>query len=93
MLFGAHDEVLPKAGITMFLGRLPTKGVRVAVYPEGYHMLLRDLHGDIVAKDVAAWIAERPARLPSGDECSGAAASAPPCRVAGSGVPSAKSLR
>lgn len=80
ILYGAHEEVLPHSAVTGFLARVPAKDVRVALYPKGYHMLLRDLNGDIVAKDVAAWIADRSAPLPSGAECRGDAASAAPCR-------------
>ena len=28
----------------------------VREYPKGYHMLLRDLDGEAVDKDVAAWV-------------------------------------
>jgi alpha-beta hydrolase superfamily lysophospholipase len=80
VLYGAHEEVLPHTAVTGFLERVPPKNVRVAFYPKGYHMLLRDLNGDIVANDVAAWIADRRAPLPSGDECGGDAAASPPCR-------------
>ncbi len=80
VLYGAHEEVVPHSAVTGFLSRVPAKNVRVAVYPDGYHMLLRDLHGDIVAKDVAAWVVDRAAPLPSGNECRGDAATAAPCR-------------
>jgi alpha-beta hydrolase superfamily lysophospholipase len=80
VLYGAHEQVLPHSAVTGFLNRVPPNNVRVAFYPKGYHMLLRDLNGDIVANDVAAWIADRGAPLPSGDECGGPAAASPPCR-------------
>ena len=80
VLFGVHEEVLPHSAVTSFLARLPARDVRVALYPNGYHMLLRDLDGDVVAKDVLAWMANRTAPLPSGDECRGDAAAAAPCR-------------
>jgi alpha-beta hydrolase superfamily lysophospholipase len=80
VLYGAHEEVLPHSAVTNFLAQVPATNVRVAFYPHGYHMLLRDLHGDIVADDVAAWIADRTAPLPSGNECGGDAAASPPCR-------------
>lgn len=80
VLYGAHEEVLPHSAVTGFLERVPSRNVRVAFYPKGYHMLLRDLNGDIVANDVAAWVADRKAPLPSGDECGGDAAASPPCR-------------
>jgi alpha-beta hydrolase superfamily lysophospholipase len=83
-LFGAHEEVLPHAAVAAFLARLPDRDMRVAIYPEGYHMLLRDLHGEIVARDIATWIMDRSERLPSGDECAAFAADSPPCRPKGS---------
>jgi acylglycerol lipase len=80
VLYGAHEEVLPHTAVKTFLDRVPPNNVRVAFYPKGYHMLLRDLNGDIVANDVATWVADRTAPLPSGDECGGDAAASPPCR-------------
>ena len=39
---------------------------RIAVYPKGYHMLLRDLDAAKPQADVLAWIADKTAPLPSG---------------------------
>jgi acylglycerol lipase len=39
---------------------------RVALYPKGYHMLLRDLQGATVLADIAAWARDPRAELPSG---------------------------
>jgi acylglycerol lipase len=80
VLFGAHEEVLPRSAVRAFLAHLPAGPIRIATYPNGFHMLLRDLGGEIVAKDVLAWIEDRSAPLPSGDECQGEAAKALPCR-------------
>ncbi len=80
VLYGAHEEVLPHSAVTAFIARLPADNVRVALYPKGYHLLLRDLNGDIVAKDVLTWIENRTAPLPSGDECQGDAAKAASCK-------------
>jgi alpha-beta hydrolase superfamily lysophospholipase len=80
VLFGTHEEVLPHKAVTALLGHLPTGSARVAVYPKGYHMLLRDLDGDVVSRDILAWVLETRTKLPSGDECKGAAAGSPPCR-------------
>jgi len=44
----------------------PDNGSRLAFYGDGFHMLLRDLKGEVVLEDVAAWIADRAAPLPSG---------------------------
>lgn len=37
----------------------------LAFYREGYHMLLRDEVGPLVAKDILAWIENKDAALPS----------------------------
>jgi len=39
---------------------------RIALYHHGYHMLLRDLDAAIVIADIAAWIGDHQAALPSG---------------------------
>jgi hypothetical protein len=42
-------------------------GLHIAVYRNGWHMLLRDLEGETVWRDIAAWIADPAiAALPSG---------------------------
>jgi acylglycerol lipase len=38
------------------------------VYPDGYHMLTRDLGARVVLEDMAAWLADPTAPLPSGHE-------------------------
>jgi alpha-beta hydrolase superfamily lysophospholipase len=83
VLFGAHEEILPKQAVAAFLDNLPAQNVRVALYPDGYHMLLRDLSAPIVWRDILAWIADRSQPLPSGDECHGEAAQSAPCRASG----------
>jgi alpha-beta hydrolase superfamily lysophospholipase len=80
VLFGAHEEILPKDAVRDFLNRLPARDVTVALYPSGYHMLLRDLDGGVVADDVRSWIFDHRAALPSGDACAGITASSAPCR-------------
>jgi hypothetical protein len=45
----------------------PPDRPRIAIYKSGYHMLLRDLEGDVVREDVAAWVLNPTlAALPSG---------------------------
>jgi alpha-beta hydrolase superfamily lysophospholipase len=68
LLYGAHDEVVPRRSIREFAARLPPDPDHrrtLAYYPKGYHLLLRDLEGPAVAEDVAGWILHRAARLPS----------------------------
>ena len=67
VLYGEHDQLVPKAPTYAMLKRLAAPH-RVAIYPAGYHMLLRDLDAAVVLGDVAAWIANPSAPLPSGHE-------------------------
>jgi len=67
-LYGAHDEVIPPLPIAEFVAHLPSDPGhtrRLAYYPQGYHLLLRDLDGAAVASDVASWVLDRGAKLPS----------------------------
>ena len=65
VLYGENDDIVPAASTRRMVERLP-KGHRIALYGKGYHMLLRDLQAETVYRDVAAWIADRDAPLPSG---------------------------
>ncbi len=69
LLYGEHDEIVPRAPVAQFVDSLPVGArlrQRIALYPQGYHMLLRDLGARRPIDDVAAWIADRAAPLPSG---------------------------
>ena len=69
VMYGAKDEIIPKTPIRRFVLSLPPecrRRTRLAWYPEGYHMLLRDLDGPIVIGDVANWVLAPAAALPSG---------------------------
>lgn len=69
LLYGAHDEVVPPRPTEKFITALPpvAPGQRVlAYYDDGYHMLLRDLEGSLVQRDVESWIFAPGAPLPSG---------------------------
>jgi len=67
LLYGAHDELIPSDAMRDFVARLPAGGGqrRLAFYPAGYHLLLRDLEGPTVAGDVATWVKDRNAPLPT----------------------------
>jgi alpha-beta hydrolase superfamily lysophospholipase len=57
-LYGAKDQIIPRApteAVAKELGRR----AEVREYPGGYHMLLRDLDGPSIWKDVAVWIEAR----------------------------------
>jgi len=69
LLYGARDEVIPRPPVEDFVAALQAgrpADLRVAVYGNGWHMLLRDLEGQTVWRDIAAWIADPAlATLPS----------------------------
>lgn len=66
-LYGDHDELIPRESTRKFLALLPAdEPRRVAFYPKGYHMLLRDLGAEVVRRDVEAWVANPEIALPSG---------------------------
>jgi len=67
VLYGVQDELVPKQPTLDMINALP-KGIghRHAVYRTGWHLLLRDLKAKRVLDDIAAWIADRSAPLPSG---------------------------
>lgn len=69
MLYGKHDEIIPRRPICALLAALPASA-RVALYPNGYHMLTRDLGARVVLDDLAAWLNDPAAPLPSGFETS-----------------------
>lgn len=62
--YGAKDIVIPESGVKRTAKRLP-EHVRTAYYPEGYHMLLRDLQAQTVFDDVLAFLRDPDAPLPS----------------------------
>ncbi len=63
-LYGAKDQIIPRASAEAAARRLLGAG-RTALYPNGYHMLLRDLQGQTVWRDIAAFVADPAAPLPS----------------------------
>ena len=69
LMYGAKDEIVPKAPIRLLVGGLPPecrRQTRLAWYEDGYHMLLRDLEGPAVVADIASWVLAPDAPLPSG---------------------------
>jgi acylglycerol lipase len=68
LLYGAHDEIIPPDPTWAAVAALPRLGgsQRAALYANGWHMLLRDLQALVVVDDIAAWIADASAPLPSG---------------------------
>ena len=65
LLYGAQDQVIPRDPIKSAITRF-TEPVEYAYYPDGYHMLLRDLEREEVMADVLSWMRHPRAPLPSG---------------------------
>jgi acylglycerol lipase len=71
LMYGLRDEIIPRPPVERFVERLksrPDIDMRILVYRNGWHMLLRDLQAETVWRDTAAWIADPAAVLPSGEE-------------------------
>jgi alpha-beta hydrolase superfamily lysophospholipase len=64
-LLGAHDQIIPAKPALQAAARLPA-GDRTAYYAKGWHLLLRDKQARNVYDDVAAFIRDPAAPLPSG---------------------------
>ncbi|MCP1676613.1 alpha-beta hydrolase superfamily lysophospholipase [Natronocella acetinitrilica] len=70
ILYGEHDQVVPRRPTCRMLASLPEQPAdwRFALYEDGYHMLTRDLNGRVVRDDITAWVLDRAQALPSGME-------------------------
>jgi len=67
--YGGKDELVPKAATAFTWRALPrggTDGPRIAYYPGGYHLLLRDRERAAPIGDILAWLRDPAAVLPSG---------------------------
>ena len=62
-LYGAHDQIIPakptQAVIAILGQKTPKNSLDVKRYEQGWHMLLRDLEGEKVDRDIADWIFAR----------------------------------
>lgn len=69
LLYGGRDRLVPARPTRALLAALPDPArQRAGFYPNGYHMLLRDRQGAVVAQDITAWAKEPRTPLPSGAE-------------------------
>jgi acylglycerol lipase len=64
-LYGAHDQIIPKAAAFKAASQLKP-GARSAYYAKGWHLMTRDRQGPTVWKDILAFIRDPAAPLPSG---------------------------
>jgi acylglycerol lipase len=75
-LYGGHDELVPKRAMAAAWRSEMANGYprqTYAFYPHGYHLLLRDHEGAVVTADIAHWLRDPGAPLPSGAEARAAA--------------------
>jgi len=70
LLHGERDEVVPLASTRETIAALGSRA-EVRDYPDGYHMLMRDLDRAVVWKDIDAWIKQH--AVPGGAAHSAAA--------------------
>lgn len=56
LLIGEKDEIVPLDAIDDFEGSLKSARATAIRYPEGYHMLLRDLQRERVFADIERWM-------------------------------------
>ncbi|HZF30255.1 MAG TPA: alpha/beta fold hydrolase [Gammaproteobacteria bacterium] len=69
ILYGARDQIIPARAFCNWVTTLDAGGPwRLAVYPKGWHMLLRDLDAAKAMADLTAWLVDAGAALPSGLE-------------------------
>lgn len=69
VLYGEKDEIITRGPMVRMLRSLPTNErwhQRIALYADGYHMLLRDLEAPTVWRDIEAWLDDPSGPLPSG---------------------------
>lgn len=67
LLYGAHDNVIRPDPMRQALERAGERpGFRTGYYPEGWHILNRDLQAEVMYRDVEAWLRDAASPLPSG---------------------------
>jgi acylglycerol lipase len=58
-LYGLRDELVPLNPTRFVLNQINPAYLRVGVYENGHHMLLRDLRGKVAVDDLAGWFTRR----------------------------------
>jgi acylglycerol lipase len=64
VLYGSNDQIIPRPSVERTVALLP-QSVQTVEYPQGYHMLTRDLQAQRVLADIAAFIKDPAAPVPS----------------------------
>ncbi len=65
LMYGAKDEVIPKHPVEDVAKRLPEEA-DIVIYPDGWHLLMRDLQAPTVWQDIKSWTESR--QIPSGHQ-------------------------
>lgn len=65
LMLGDLDVHVPRSGVAALARDLP-RDTRIALYPNGRHLLMRMLDGDRISNDVAIWLLDPRRPLPSG---------------------------
>jgi acylglycerol lipase len=69
LMYGAHDQIIERRPMRRALIRAGSPAnLRTAWYPDGWHLLNRDLQAEVVFRDVEAVLRDPDAALPSGAE-------------------------
>ncbi|MFJ6023126.1 alpha/beta fold hydrolase [Brevundimonas sp. NPDC092305] len=67
LMYGGRDNVVQKRPMRLALERAGDRpGFRTAYYPNGWHILNRDLQAEVIYRDALAWVRDSAAPLPSG---------------------------
>lgn len=67
LLYGANDNVIQQDPMRRALDRAGDRpGFRTGYYPDGWHILNRDLQAETMYRDVEVWLRDATAPLPSG---------------------------
>ena len=74
LLYGANDEIIPEEPVAALSAELPPQQLITVCYPDGWHMLLRDLQRETVWRDILAFMDnpqtdELPSESPSALDC------------------------
>jgi alpha-beta hydrolase superfamily lysophospholipase len=74
VLTGANDQVIRPDVQAGFVATLTARPCTAAFYPDGWHLLLRDLEREVVWRDILAWIDRQPLPSGRGEPCAAAGA-------------------
>jgi acylglycerol lipase len=64
VLYGSNDQIIPRPSVERTVSLLPST-IQTVEYPDGYHMLTRDLQAPRVWTDIVAFIENPNALVPS----------------------------